>query len=273
MKTDFFQSCGHCWVFQLCWYIECSTFTASSFRIWNSSTAAAAKSLQLCPNLCDPMDCSPPGSSVHEIFQARVLEWGAIVFSDSSTGIPSIPLALFIVMPPKAHLISHSRMSGSMWVIRSPWLSVWWISFLYSSSVYSWKPLLISSASVRSISFLSFIEPVFAWNVPLLSLIFLKRSLVFPILLFSSISLHWLLKKTFLSLLAFLWNSAFKWIHLSFSPLLFTSLLFTAICKASSDNHFAFLHFLGEMVLIPVSCTMSWTSVHSSSGTLSDLVP
>ena len=59
-------------------------------------------------------------------------------------------------------------------------------------------------------------------------------------------------------------------IYLSFSPLLFTSLLFTAICKASSDNHFALLHFffLG-MVLIPVSCTMSRISVHSSSGTLS----
>ena len=38
MKTDLFQSCGHCWVFQICWHIECSTFTASSFRIWNSST-------------------------------------------------------------------------------------------------------------------------------------------------------------------------------------------------------------------------------------------
>ena len=32
-----FQSCGHCWVFQICWHIECSTFTVSSFRIWNSS--------------------------------------------------------------------------------------------------------------------------------------------------------------------------------------------------------------------------------------------
>ena len=36
---------------------------------------------QSCPTLCDPMDCSLPGSSVHGIFQARVLEWGAIVFS------------------------------------------------------------------------------------------------------------------------------------------------------------------------------------------------
>ena len=36
---------------------------------------------QLCPILSDPMDCSLSGSSVHEIFQARVLEWGAIAFS------------------------------------------------------------------------------------------------------------------------------------------------------------------------------------------------
>ena len=36
-ENRLFQSCGHCWVFQICWHIECSTFTASSFRIWNSS--------------------------------------------------------------------------------------------------------------------------------------------------------------------------------------------------------------------------------------------
>ena len=43
-----------------------------------AGSAAAAKSLQSCPTLCDPIDGSPPGSSVHGIFQARVLEWGAI---------------------------------------------------------------------------------------------------------------------------------------------------------------------------------------------------
>ena len=37
---------------------------------------------QSCPTLCDPMDCSLPGSSAHGIFQARVLEWGAIAFSE-----------------------------------------------------------------------------------------------------------------------------------------------------------------------------------------------
>ena len=43
--------------------------------------AAAAKSLQLCLTLCDPIDGSPPGSSIHGVFQERVLEWGAITFS------------------------------------------------------------------------------------------------------------------------------------------------------------------------------------------------
>ena len=71
-----FPVCGHSCVFQICWYIECSTFRASSSGIWNSST-----------------------------------------------GIPSPPLALFVVMLPKAHLTSHSRMSGSRWVIIPSWLS------------------------------------------------------------------------------------------------------------------------------------------------------
>ena len=143
---------------------------------------------------------------------------------NSSNGILSPPLALFLVMLPKAHLTSHSRMSGSRWVIIPSWLSGSLRSFLYSSSVYCCYLFLISSASVRSIPFLSFIVPIFAWNVPLVFLIFLKRSLVFLILLFSSISFHWSLRKAFLSLLAILWNSAFSGYIFPF--LLCLSLLF-----------------------------------------------
>ena len=96
---------------------------------------------------------------------------------------------------------------------------------------------------------------------PLVSLIFLKRSLVFPILLFSSISLHWSLRTAFLPLLAVLWNSAFRWMYLSFSPSLFPSLLFTAICKASSDSHFAFLHFF-FLGMVLISCLIPLQSQH-----------
>ena len=125
---------------------------------------------------------------------------------------------------PKAHLTLHFRMSGSMWVITPSWFSGSLRSSLYSFSVYSCHLFLISYSSIKSIPFLSFIVPFFGWNVPFLSLIFLKRSLVFPILLFSSVFLHWLQKKAFLSLLAILWKSAFKWVYLFFSPLPLASL-------------------------------------------------
>ena len=84
-------------------------------------------------------------------------------------------------------------MSGSRWMTTPWWLSRSLSPFL-CSSVYSCHLFLISSASVRS---LVFIMSVLAWNVPLASLIFLKSWLVFPSLLFSSISF----KKAFLSLL------------------------------------------------------------------------
>ena len=89
MKTDIYQSRGHCWVFQVCWHIECSSFTSSSLRIWSSST-----------------------------------------------GIPSPPLALFIVILQKAHLTSYSRMSSSRWVgvITPSWLSRLWRNFFVWSS-------------------------------------------------------------------------------------------------------------------------------------------
>ena len=164
MKTDLFQSCGHCWVFQICWHIECSTFTASSVRIWNSST-----------------------------------------------GIPSCPLALFVVMLPKASLTLHSRMFCSRLVITPSWLSGSWKSFLYSS-VYSYHLFLISHASVRSMPFLSFFVSICAWNVPLVSLIFLKRSLEWVAISFSN-AWKWKVKVKSFSCVQFLatpWTAAYQ---------------------------------------------------------------
>ena len=128
-------------------------------------------------------------------------------------------------------------------------------------------PLLNISASVRSLPFLSFIEPMFVWNVPLVSLIFLKRSLVFHILLFASISCIDCWERLSYLFLLYLWKSVSRCLYLSFSPLLFTSLLFTAICKASSDSHFAFVHFFSwrwSWVLSPVQCHEPPSTVHQA---------
>ena len=202
MKTDLFQSCGHCWVFQICLHIECSTLTASSFRIWNSSA-----------------------------------------------GIPSPPLALFVVMLPKAHLTSCSRISGSRWMTTSWWLSRSLRAFLYSS-VYSWHlflasllllgPYFFCLLSCQSLHEMSpgisnFLEEICS----------LSHSTVF--LYFFAL----FIEDLFIS--PILWNSAFSWIYLSLSSLPFTSLLCLAICKTSSDNHFAFLHFsLGWILCSPL---------------------
>ena len=145
MKTDLFQSCGHSWVFQICWHVEWSTLLVLSFRILNSSP----------------------------------------------------PLALFLVILPKGPLDFTLQ-----------------DVFLYFFAVITEEDFLIS--------------PCYSLD------------------LYIQVDIFFL------------------------SPLPFAFLRFSAICKSSSHNHFAFLHFffLG-MVLITASCTVSQTSVHSSSGTLS----
>ena len=178
MKTDLFQSCDHCWVFWICCHIECSTFTASSFRIWNSST-----------------------------------------------GIPSPLLVLFIMMLPKTHLTSLSRMSGlGEWSHRCGYLVI--KSFFFCSSVYSCHLFLVSSASIRSIPFLffvvsfvvkcflgisNFLDENSSLSHSIISLYFFDYSLKGS---FFYLFIFW-------SLLAILWNSAFKCVYLSFSPLPF----------------------------------------------------
>ena len=150
----------------------------------------------------------------------------------------------------KARLTLHFSMSGSRCVTTASLFSGSLKLLLYIPE-YSFHPFLTSSVYVRSLSVLFFIMPIFEWNIFLIFPIFQKRPLVFPILLFSSTSLHYLRRP--MSLLALLWKSAFSWVHLSLYPLLFASLP-SAITKAS-DNHFAFLHFFFfGMVFVTASC-------------------
>ena len=108
------------------------------------------------------------------ILSAALSQHHLLGFEIAQLGVPSPPLALFVVMLPKDHLTSHSRMSDSRWVGTPLLLSGSLRPFLYSC-VYSCHLCLISSASVRAIPFLSFIVPIFAWNVPLVSLNFLEE--------------------------------------------------------------------------------------------------
>ena len=90
------------------------------------------------------------------ILSAALSQHHLLGFEIAQLGVPSPPLALFVVMLPKAPLTSHFRISGSRWVITPLWLFESWRAFLYSSSVYSCHLFLKSSASVRSVPFLHF---------------------------------------------------------------------------------------------------------------------
>ena len=72
-----------CWQTNVCFLICYLRWSELFNGIMFSTTAAAAKSLQLCPTLCDPIDGSPPGSPIPGILQARTLEWVTISFSNA----------------------------------------------------------------------------------------------------------------------------------------------------------------------------------------------
>ena len=85
---------------------------------------------QSCPTLSDPMDCSLPGSSTHGIFQARVLEWGAI--ASSMTNLDSILKSRDITLPTKVLLVKAMIFPVVMygcgfdpWVRKIPWRRAW----------------------------------------------------------------------------------------------------------------------------------------------------
>ena len=167
----------------------------------------------------------------------------------------------------KARLTSHSRMSVSRWVITPSWLSGSWRSFLYSSSVYSCHLFLISSASVRSLPFLSFIEPLCSLGISnfLEEISNLSHSIVFLYFFADCWG-----RLSYFSLLFFgtLHSNGYIFPFL----LCFLLLLFSELfIRSPQTTILLFLLFFLGMVLIPLFYTMSQTSVHSSSGTLSDL--
>ena len=120
-----------------------------------TAAAAAAKSLQSCLTLCDPMDSSPPGSSVHGLLQARILEWVAISFSPTHQRHP-----LFWFLSPC-------------------------ISFVHSYTQYKWNHivciLLCLAFFAQKMSERCDIHPCYCWVVfSYVNLVFFSRTFGFP---------------------------------------------------------------------------------------------
>ena len=141
--------------------------------------------------------------------------------------------------------------------------------FSYSLCVYFCHLFLIASASLMYIMFLSFIVLIFAWNIPLASLIFLKRSLVFLILLFPPISLHCSLKNAFYLSLLFsgtMHSDGYIFPFLLCLSCLFFSQLFVWPPQTTVLSCWI---SVGGMVLVSTFSTLLQISVLCSSCTLS----
>ena len=105
---------------------NCSAYADSSVNIYVCLCVCACarthvKLLQLCPTLCNTMDCSPPGSSVHDILQARILEWVAIPFSRGSS-------------PPRywTWVSCTAAKFLTLWAARKAWFSLTELCYFYS---------------------------------------------------------------------------------------------------------------------------------------------
>ena len=95
-----------------------------------SAAAAAAKSLQSCPTLCDPIDGSPPGSSIPGILQARILEWVAISFSNACMHAKSVQSCPTLCNP----MDSSPPGSSVHWIFQARILE--WAAISYSKASY-----------------------------------------------------------------------------------------------------------------------------------------
>ena len=139
---------------------------------WRFYVCVCAESLQSCPTLCDPVDCSPPGSSVHGISQTRILKWVAITFPRGSsrprdqTRVSHIAGRVFTIWATKQTLpVGKKRSRGKLkylaqttaYLYLEPWTNI--IKVLFAASwqsrrtcvwgrmvnqvISGWRPALI----------------------------------------------------------------------------------------------------------------------------------
>ena len=113
------------------WTLGVSASQSTELLFWDLATAAA-KSLQSCPTLCNPIDSSPPGSPVPGILQARTLEWVAIAFSNAwkwkvkvksicRVRLSATPWTAAHQAPPPMRFSRQEYWSGVPWDL-APWL-------------------------------------------------------------------------------------------------------------------------------------------------------
>ena len=104
-----------------------------ALRGWHTSLPNGGGGLvaQSCPALCDPVDCSSPGSSVHRIFQARILGWVAISFSSGTSPRRDHTQVYTAGSLPHCRRITDKTIPSPGWDVVIPWMSQFWSWYLH----------------------------------------------------------------------------------------------------------------------------------------------
>ena len=112
-----------------------NTGVGCHFLLQCMKVKSASEVSQSCLTLSNPMDCSPPGSSVHGIFQARVLEWGAIAFSESMN-------IMYVMTSLVAQLVKNPSAMWKTWAQSLGWEEPLEEGMATHSSILAWRILM-----------------------------------------------------------------------------------------------------------------------------------
>ena len=136
-----------------------NTGVGCHFLLQGMKVRSESEVAQSCPTLSDPMDCSPPGSSIHGVLQARVLEWGVIAFSESTSG------QQWLVQPLSWHRGKHSEDILHLWEVvdnvRVPASHPSEVKFVaFSTWLFNRSPVGLSPIAILTAVLLPFPPPL-----------------------------------------------------------------------------------------------------------------
>ena len=150
LQSTGLQRVVHDWVTELDWYhVRRYRGIKINYREYIFMYAAAAKLLQSCPTLCDPIDSSPPGSSVPGILQARILEWVSISFSNACMHAKSLQSCPTLCNPMDSSP-PGSSVQGILEARILEWVAISFSKLIIGALIYFWVfyPAALSYISI-----------------------------------------------------------------------------------------------------------------------------
>ena len=180
MKTDLFQSCGHCWVFQICWHIECSTFTASSFWIWKSSARIPSPPSALPHRVLLIISLSPGYTEIqrhplHTVPRLDLISWMSPLSPGDSEGPGSLLCYFHWVTKCQTYLSNWTTATTwtfNKWKVENNYILTWWVKYEGIHGILDYFVAIVPNFEIWQLTapmrwnffYSTFSEAVFSWT-------------------------------------------------------------------------------------------------------------